>query len=348
MRDRMIADDDAGESTFPVEAADEGERLDAFLVKRFPHFSRTQIRKAIEDGLAFVDGTPAKVGLKLKLGQAVAFTPPLAPPAGSLPEDIPLDVVYEDDDLAVINKSAGMVVHPGRGNWSGTLTSAISFRFAELSQTGGPTRPGIVHRLDRDTSGLIVIAKHDAAHLALTRQFEERTVEKRYVALVHPAPDRDRDIIDEPIGAHPYQREKMAIRRNHAQSREAVTFYEVVERFGGVAIVHAHPKTGRTHQIRLHMTHVGSPILCDKLYGGRARATARELIGLCGRGADHEFGTNDPPADEVLLDRQALHAQALSFLHPSTGKRLSFECELAPDLARCVELLRRKTGKKSG
>lgn len=344
MRDRMLADEDAGESTFTVEAAEEGERLDAFLVKRFPHFSRTQIRKAVEDGLAFVDGAPAKVGVKLKPGQSVAFTPPLAPPAGSLPEDIPLNVLYEDEDLAVIDKPAGMVVHPGRGNWSGTLTSAISFRFAELSQSGGPTRPGIVHRLDRDTSGLIVIAKHDAAHLALSRQFEERTVEKRYVAIVHPAPDRDRDLIEEPIGPHPYQREKMAIRRNHAQSREAVTFYETVERFGGVAIVHAHPKTGRTHQIRLHLTHVGSPILCDKLYGGRARVTAKELIGLCGRGADPEFGSADPQPDEVLLDRQALHAQSLSFLQPTSEKRLSFECELAPDMARCVDLLRRKGG----
>ena len=346
MRDRMIADENAGESTFVVLPEEDGERLDAFLVKRFAHFSRTQIRRAIEDGLASVAGAPAKVGFKLRTGQSVAFTPPMAPPAGSLPEDIPLDVRYEDDDLAVIDKPPGMVVHPGRGNWSGTLTSAISFRFNELSQAGGPTRPGIVHRLDRDTSGLIVVAKNDAAHLALTRQFESRTVEKRYFAIVHPAPDRDRDLIDEPIGPHPYQREKMAIRRNHAQSREAVTFYETVERFGGVAIVHAHPKTGRTHQIRLHLTHIGSPILCDKLYGGRSRITARELVALCGRDAQAQFGVDDPPADDVLLDRQALHAQALSFLHPSNERRLSFEADLPADLARCVELLRRKAAQR--
>ena len=180
--------------------------------------------------------------------------------------------------IVVVNKPAGMIVHPAKGHWEGTLASALAHHFGTLSGRGGPTRPGIVHRLDRDTSGVIVVAKNDQAHDALAAQFKSREVEKEYLAIVVGVPDRDRDVIDEPIGDHPTQREKKAIRREDPSARPAVTVYEVVERFAGYALVRALPKTGRTHQIRIHLAHIGYPVLCDRLYGGRAIITELELI----------------------------------------------------------------------
>jgi len=220
-----------------------------------------------------------------------------------------------------------MVVHPAKGHWSGTLTSALAHHFAQLSSTGGPTRPGIVHRLDRDTSGVIVVAKTDRAHLALAAQFEARTVEKEYFALVHPAPDRDRDVIDQPIGVHPYQREKMAIRADHPTSRPARTYYEVTERFEGLAVLTVFPKTGRTHQIRVHLAYAGCPVLCDKLYSGRSRITRGELRRV-------------PTDDFLLLDRMALHARRIALVHPETGAPLEISAPLPSDLEGVLSELR--------
>ncbi|MDD4788336.1 MAG: RluA family pseudouridine synthase, partial [Pirellulales bacterium] len=212
------------------------------------------------------------------------------------------------------------------GNWTGTLASALQHRFAgKLSSAGGPTRPGIVHRLDRDTSGAILVAKHDLAHGKLAALFHDRMVEKEYFALVAGVPEHDRDLIDRPIGIHPTQREKMAI-RGGGESKPAETFYEVVERFLGFAAIRALPKTGRTHQIRVHLHHVGCPILCDRQYGGRALITRGEI-----RRCD------DP---QVLLERQALHARRLKFTHPETGEMIEITAPIPRDMAAVLEELR--------
>ncbi len=220
-----------------------------------------------------------------------------------------------------------MVVHPAKGHWKGTLTSALQFHFDKLSGAGGPTRPGIVHRLDRDTSGVLVVAKTDQAHYALSEQFEERSTEKEYFAITAGVPDRDRDIIDLPIGIHPYQREKMAIRRDHPTSRPSQTFYEVNERFNGFAALRVVPKTGRTHQIRVHLAHLGCPVLCDKLYGGRAVLAHGEI-------------TRDLEDRETILSRQALHAARLALVHPVTKAALEFVAPLPGDMAALLALLR--------
>jgi 23S rRNA pseudouridine1911/1915/1917 synthase len=286
-----------------------------------------QLRRAITAGGVQVDGKTTKAAHRLKGGERVTVAVPDLPHESPEPEQISLDVLYEDDALAVINKPPGMVVHPSKGHWSGTLTAALAWRFENLSTCGGQARPGIVHRLDRDTSGVIVVAKTDHAHLALAEQFEARTVEKEYFAIVQGTLDRDRDVIEQPIGAHPYQRERMAIRAEHSTSREARTFYEVTERFTGFAALKVLPKTGRTHQIRVHLAHVGCPVLCDKLYGGRSKITRGEITG----------GRED---DVVLLDRQALHACRLKLAHPETGEPLEFTAPLAADIQRTLDELR--------
>lgn len=301
-------------------------RLDWFLAQQLPRYSRTFLRRVINAAAVQVNGKRVKASHRLSCGERITLTLPELPREGPQPEDIPLEVLYEDASLAVINKPPGMVVHPGKGNWSGTLTAALQFHFDRLSSVGGPSRPGIVHRLDRDTSGVLVVAKHDRAHQALARQFEERTVSKEYFAIVAGRPDRDRDTIDLPIGLHPHQREKMAIRRGDPASRPAQSFYEVIQRFQGFASVTIRPKTGRTHQIRVHLASIGCPVLCDRAYGGRARITRGEL---CRRAED----------DAVLLDRQALHASRLSFAHPDTGQPLDFSAPLPDDLQRVLQAL---------
>lgn len=310
-----------------------GTRLDAFLAERLPSYSRVQLRRAIADGGVLVDGLRTKVAYRLRVGQSVSVLLPAVPRGGSEPENIPIDVLYEDDCLIAINKPPGMVVHPARGHWSGTLTAALVHRFQQLSSLGGATRPGIVHRLDRDTSGVIVVAKTDRCHMLLAEQFESRTIEKEYFALVAGVPDRDRDWIEQPIGPHPHHREKMAIRVGHGTSREARTFYEVVERLRGFAAVAVKPKTGRTHQIRVHLAHIGFPVLCDKLYGGRDQITQGELGG-------------GGPAGEVLLDRQALHALRLTLTHPETGIRLELLAPLPDDILRVLDTLRHQRDAK--
>ncbi|MCA9188508.1 MAG: RluA family pseudouridine synthase, partial [Planctomycetales bacterium] len=214
-----------------VDADSNGQRLDVFLATQLPQFSRTQMRRSINGKQVLVDGQRVKASYSLSAGETVQVELPDQVAPGPLPECVPLKIIYEDQDIVAIDKPPGMVVHPARGHWTGTLASALAYHFENLSSVGGPARPGIVHRLDRDTSGVIIIAKNDAAHLNLCAQFESRTVDKCYHALVRGVPDRDADFIDAPIGAHPYQRERMAIRANHSTSREARTRYEVVERF---------------------------------------------------------------------------------------------------------------------
>jgi len=313
-----------------VPEAEDGQRLDAFLARQLPSYSRTHLRRTINAVGVKLDGRRVKASHHLRTGQQVSIVIPEVPRLGPLPEDIPLDVLYEDEVMAVVNKPAGMVVHPGRGHWDGTLASALRHYFEQLSQTAGPTRPGIVHRLDRDTSGAILIAKDDIAHSLLSDQFEQRTVDKTYFAIVAGEPDRDRDWIDLPIGVHPYQREKMAVRHDHATSRAAQTFYEVVERLHGFAAVRLTPKTGRTHQIRVHLASIGCPVLCDRYYGGRASLRVCDVL--------------PKSADESpLLERQALHAQSIAIDHPTRGNRLTFNAPLPADLEATLAVLRQRT-----
>jgi len=303
-----------------------GRRLDWYLAQQFPAFSRTRLREAINASEVKVDGRRVKASFQVQPGQRITMVLPKSRPTGAVPEEIALDILYEDQSLAVIHKPPGMVVHPARGHWSGTLASALQYHFDHLSTVGGPARPGIVHRLDRDTSGVIVVAKDDLAHRRLAEQFERREIRKQYFAIVTGNPDRDRDLVDQPIGRHPTQREKMAVLR-HPTSRQAVSFYEVQQRFDGFATLRIEPRTGRTHQIRVHLAAIGCPVLCDRAYGGRREISRGEIR----RTADAT----------VLLARQALHAQRLGFRHPRTGKAMDFEAPIAEDIARVVDELRR-------
>jgi len=312
-----------------VHAAEAGWRLDVFLAHHFTDYSRVHLRRVITAGGVRIDGRGGKPAYRLVSGQRVVVVLPEIPRQAPKPENIPLDILYEDDHLAVVNKPPGMVVHPARGHWSGTLASALQYHFGgTLSSSGGPTRPGIIHRLDRDTSGVILVARSDEAHHKLARQFARRSIEKEYFAIVCGSPDRDRDFIDCPIGFHPRIREKMAIRRADASSRSAQTFYEVLERFAGFAALKLLPKTGRTHQIRVHLNHLGCPVLCDRQYGGRARITRGEL-------------RRDPADTLVLLSRQALHARRLRFLHPDDGRTMEIEAPLPNDMESVLRELRK-------
>ncbi len=230
-----------------------------------------------------------------------------------------------------------MVVHPAKGHWAGTLTSALAYHFGKLSDVGGATRPGIVHRLDRDTSGVIVVAKTNPVHLELSSQFESRDVQKEYFAITLGKIGMDRDVIRVPIGPHPYQRDKMAVRTGHPQSRDAETWYEVQERFEGYTSVKLMPKTGRTHQIRVHLAHIGSPVLCDRLYAGHAQVTRGQLLRRLAKREPLQAGD-----EAVVLERQALHARRLELNHPVTGERLAFESPLPADIALTLETLRQQ------
>ena len=315
-----------------VSDGEAGQRLDVYLANQFPAYSRVHLRRSINAAQVTVDGARTKAAYRLRVGQLVAVTLDDLPRQGPEPEDIPLDILYEDESLVAINKPSGMVVHPSKGHWQGTLAGALAFHFSQLSHVGGATRPGIVHRLDRETSGVLVVAKTDAAHLALAQQFEKRTAEKKYFAILQGLPDHDRDVITKPIGTHPYQREKMCIRAGHPTSRDARTFYEVVERFEGFSTAHVFPKTGRTHQIRVHLSSLGTPVLCDRLYGGRSRITRGELK----RSAEPSDSDTD-----IVLHRLALHAMSLRLRHPRHGGELELRAEVPDELINVAQLLRK-------
>ncbi|MDR3634489.1 MAG: RluA family pseudouridine synthase [Isosphaeraceae bacterium] len=323
-------------STFTVKARIEGKRIDAYLSGRFPDYSRSVCQKLIDADAVLVNGQPVKASYRVRLGDEIrVWLPELADDA-PVPEDIPLEVVYEDAAFTVVNKPAGMVTHPAKGHWSGTLVNAIQFRFDSLSTLAGEHRPGIVHRLDRDTTGLLIVAKDDVAHRQLALQFEQRTIRKEYIALVSGVPERDSDYVERAIGPHPTNREKMAIRLPEDGGREAVTFYEVLERFRGYALVRCKPATGRTHQIRVHLAHIGCPIVADKLYSGRDRLTIGDLL-----------GPEAAAAEQLLLDRQGLHAHTLRLVHPLTGREMDLSAPLPPDMAAALAALRAYRGANS-
>lgn len=319
-----------------------GWRLDLFLVHHFPQYSRVLLRKAIQSEGVFVDGRRGKPAFRLVPGQQVAFTLMELPRESPIPENIPLEVLYEDDDLAVINKPPDMVVHPSRGHWSGTLVGALSYRYAgDLSSVRGPTRPGIVHRLDRDTSGAILVAKNDISHAKLASLFELKKIHKEYFAIVSGNLAVDRDMIDLPIGHHQKFRERMRIAKDDPEAKQAKTYIETLERFRGFSAVLARPQTGRTHQIRVHLSHYGCPVLCDKLYGGRSSITLGEIIGKSGIVPDSDDPAQIAEFARVMLARQALHARRLVFEHPHTGKTVEVEAPLPSDMQTTLDAIRR-------
>jgi 23S rRNA pseudouridine1911/1915/1917 synthase len=302
----------------------EGTRLDRFLVSVLPNQSRSQIQRLIKDGKVLLAGKAAKANLAVKQGQTFEVEIPEAVDTDLQPEALPLPILYEDADLLIVDKPAGMVVHPAAGHASGTLVNALLHHVDDLSGIGGEKRPGIVHRLDRGTSGLMVVAKHDAAHEELSRQFHDREVEKEYVALVWGEVMAGRRI-DAPIGRDPSNRKKMAAAAPNRvrRSREAVTRIVRAEHFGRtltLAVVAIH--TGRTHQIRVHLSTIGHPIVGDPLYGGVHRRVPGDL-----RAVTH-------------LDRPFLHAAHLAFTHPADGRRMEFSSELPDDLQRVLDELR--------
>ncbi len=315
-----------------------GQRVDFFLSLKCDGYSRVFLRSVLQQGHVLVDGRSIKPAFKVQPGQLVQADLPPPPTDGPIPENIPLNIIFEDEHLVVINKAAGMVVHPAKGHWSGTLTAALAHHFQTLSDMGGPTRPGIVHRLDRETSGVIAIAKTNEVHYKLAAQFEAREVQKEYHAIVVGSLDRDRDWIRQPIGNHPYQRDKMTIRAGHESSRDAETFFEIIERFHGYVYMRIKPKTGRTHQIRVHLAHIGVPVLCDRLYAGHTRATQGQLLRCLARGVQLQ-----PEDLDVVMDRQALHAFQLEFTHPITEQPLKFNAPLPSDFERTLAILRSQT-----
>jgi 23S rRNA pseudouridine1911/1915/1917 synthase len=303
-----------------IAAADEaGTRLDVFLSRRLPALSRSHLQKLITAGHVRVDGAIARNSLALRAGAAIDVSHPPTAPSGVAPEALPLSVIYDDEDLAVIDKPAGMVVHPAAGHRTGTVVNALLHHLEGLSGIGGVDRPGIVHRLDRGTSGLMVVAKHDAAHADLSRQFHDRLVTKEYLALVWGTPQQGA-IIDRPIGRHPRERKKMSTRAS--RGRTAVTRIVEVEPLGDASLVRVTIGTGRTHQIRVHLSESGHPIVGDALYGGERRRVTQKMSVVS------------------TLGRPFLHAARLEFAHPRDARRLAFDAPLPDDLARVVDTLR--------
>ncbi len=315
--------------TLIVSPEDAAQRLDQYLASQIANVSRARVQQLIEKGEVLVNGTAAKASLRLKGEEKITVSgPPQAPPLRALAEEIPLDIVYEDDHLAIVNKPAGMMVHAGAGATDdarnrGTLVNALLHHFQALSGVGGELRPGIVHRLDRATSGLMVVAKNDEAHRQLAKQFSARQVHKTYMALVHGWPKQDRGTVQSAISRHTQKRTRMTTRG--FGGREAVTHYLVKRKidspYGKFALLEVKIETGRTHQIRVHLSSLGHPVVGDALYGApgelRTQSNKRRAAGM--------------PAT-LTLDRNFLHSAALELIHPATSEPLKFSRPLPPDL----------------
>ncbi len=320
--------------TVTVEARAHGWRLDHYLSRLFPNYSRRLFQQAIDAGTILVNGLKVKRSRRLRVNDRIDVQLPEKPDDTLLPEDIPIDILYEDDSIAVINKPADMVTHPGKSNFFGTLAAAVQHHFDQLSDTAGTLRPGIVHRLDRDTTGVIVIAKSNQTHHRLSRQFERREVRKEYRAIVQGELDKQSDRIETFLRVHPKAREKMIVCSEDARARRAITTYEVLERFRGYTYVRLLPQTGRTHQLRVHMLHLGHPIVADKLYAPRKELRIGDLVDKATL-ADTEYASED-----ILINRQALHAWQLEIRHPLTDRLLVFRADLPDDMQRTLEALR--------
>ena len=299
-------------------AEEKGQRLDVFVVERFPELSRSHVQKLIEQGNVLVDGSVRKANYKLRGGEAVQVTVPQAEPISVEPEDIPLDILYEDKDIIVVNKARGMVVHPASGVYSGTLVNALLYHCQDLSGINGEIRPGIVHRLDKDTSGVMVCAKNDTAHLDLAEQIRTKTAHRTYWAIVHGNIKEEAGIIKGDIGRHPTDRKKMAIVRENG--KPAVTHFKVLERFGEYTLVACQLETGRTHQIRVHMTSIGHPLINDPKYGPKK-------------------------SSPFAINGQALHSLQLTLTHPVTKEEMTFTAPIPTDMEKILTGLRNKRSK---
>jgi 23S rRNA pseudouridine1911/1915/1917 synthase len=317
-----------------VEARAHGWRIDHYLARLFPNYSRGIFQRAIEAEAVLLNGLPVKPARRLRVNDVLDVSILEQPDDALEPEDLPLDILYEDESLAVINKPADMVTHPSKGHLKGSLAAAVQFHFNELSTIAGMLRPGIVHRLDRDTTGVILIAKTNQAHARLSGQFERREVSKEYRAIVRGEVDRQSDLIRTHLRVHPKAREKMIVCGEEEGARLAVTRYEVLERFQGYTLVRLLPETGRTHQLRVHMQHLGHPIVADRLYAGHGELRLGQLL------PEHRLATAGADADITLISRQALHAYRLEVRHPRTDQPMVFQAELPADLAGTLEALR--------
>jgi 23S rRNA pseudouridine1911/1915/1917 synthase len=307
--------------TLTIEHSHPGERLDAFLRKQFPALSRSAVQRLIAEGYITVNGKPTKPTHTPRAGEVVKVEWPEAKPAVAKPEDIPLDIIFEDECLLVLNKPAGLVVHPAAGNEEHTLVNALLHHCAgELSGIGGVARPGIVHRLDKETSGCLVVAKNDESHVALSAQFAGRTVEKIYLAIVCGVLPRGEGNIRAAIARHPTHRERMAV-CDADEGRTAHTAYRVIERLNQATLVEVHLHTGRTHQIRVHFQHLGFPVAGDTTYGQRQTKRLAELT-------------------KYAAPRVLLHAHKLAFVHPRTGKKINFTAPWPGDFEDALKFLR--------
>jgi 23S rRNA pseudouridine1911/1915/1917 synthase len=306
-----------------------GQRLDSYLAAQELDLTRSRIQGLIDSGKILVNGSPAKPSHKVKPGEIIKIEIPPPKKSPILPENIPLDIVYEDQDLLVINKPAGMVTHPASGNYSGTLVNALLYRCKDLSGIGGVERPGIVHRLDKETSGLLVAAKNDFAHLSLSAQLKDKSLFREYVALIWGRMPQKKGTISAPIGRAVTDRKRMAV--TAVKSKEATTEYEVKESFPCCDLLQLRLKTGRTHQIRVHLAYLGHPVVGDPEYGGRSK-----WIGTLKNKKERIL------AEEILnrISRQALHAQKIGFIHPRTGQYLEFESNLPQDLMELLKFLK--------
>ena len=310
---------------FTVDSENVGTRLDAYLATALD-VSRSTAERLLEQGNVSVTGGNAVKNYRLRGGEQISVTLPDPVPAEAQPEDIPLDIVYEDEDIVVVNKPSGMVVHPAAGNESGTLVNALLHHCrGTLSGVGGVERPGIVHRIDKDTSGLLVVAKHDRAHNALAEQLKTHTVSRVYEAITVGNLREDRGTVHAAIGRHPVDRKRMAITRREGEGKDAITHYEVVERFGSFTHVRCVLETGRTHQIRVHMASLGHPLLGDPVYGGN--------------------GTRFETQHRKLISGQCLHAGKLSLLHPRTGEQMTFYAPLPTEFSALLDILRKEANK---
>jgi len=309
------------EMTFRIPPEGKGKRIDLFLAQYGPtlELSRSRIQDLIHTGHILVNGAAVKSHTKLSGGEIIDITLPEPRPLELLPDDIPLDILYEDHDLIVLNKPAGMVVHPAPGNTGGTLVNALLHHCSDLSGIGGVERPGIVHRLDRETSGVMVAVKNDTAHKSLSVQLKARQVKKIYLAVVRGDVRDDSGKIEEPIGRHDRHRKKMTV--HPSRGRTAVTLYQVQERFDGYTLLSLRLKTGRTHQIRVHLSHLHYPIVGDSVYGGKRPGALR-------------MGNR-----EIAVHRQMLHAHILGFTHPTTGEYREFTAPVPPDMEEILRFL---------
>ena len=315
------------EVTFDIKKAFEDRRIDRYLASRLPDYSRTFLQKLVKEGAVLVNGRTVKSSYDIQKGDFISVRVPVLEESKIVPEDIPIDIVYEDDYLMLINKPYDMVVHPAGGHPSGTLVNALAFHCQNLSQVNGPLKAGIVHRLDRDTSGIMLTIKSDAVHSHIAMQFEKRYVKKEYLAVVEGELMLDSDEISLPIARHKIDTQKMAVR--HDIGKEAVSIYEVIERFRGYTLVKVMPKTGRTHQIRVHMRAIGHPVVADFMYSNQESCYLSDLL-----------QKEREPGEVPIIERQALHAHRIEFFHPIQNKKMEFEVDMPEDISALVNALR--------